>query len=260
MRDLSKVILRGTVSDAPRTRTFDDRKVVSFTVRTVTREPDDANYERERSAWHRVSAWGGNAERAEMLEEDAPVYVEGRLQTRKYQNQQGQEVWATEVRADIVHPVESAEPQLNRSIILGNVGRKDDMREFDSFSVTNLRVATSEGWTSRSGQSGEETEWHSVAAFRTLAQQVDKEIDKGQRVFVVGYSQTRKYTGRDGQERRSTETVAQTVIGSGKRTEQAERTARDPGFRERVQEKDRLQEQDREASGVAVDSDDEVPF
>ncbi len=264
MRDLSKVILRGTISDAPKTRTFNDRKVAGFTVQTTTRERDDGDYERERTAYHRISAWGRNAELVEPLEQGAPVYVEGRLQTRKSERE-GQDVYFTEVRADIVRPLESAEPQMNRSILLGNLGRKNDLKEFDWGAVLNLAVPTSESWTSRSGEDGEETEWHSVVAFRTLAQQADREIDKGQRIFVIGYLQTRKYKDRNGQERRSTETVAQTIQGSGKRTDSPGNAWRgEDDFTDRVREKDRetVRETDQETSGVDTSSDDgdDVPF
>jgi len=262
MRDLNKIVLRGTVSDAPRTKTFDDgSKIVSFSVKTVTKEKDDADYERERSAWHRVSSRGRNAEVAESLGSEDPVYVEGQLETRKYQNQQGQEIWATEVRALVVRKVESAEPQVNRSILLGNVGRKDDIREFDSFKVVNLRIPTSEGWTNRSGEDQEKTEWHSVAAFGTLAEQVDREIAKGQRVLVIGHTHTRKYKSRDGEDRRATETVAQTIIGSGQRTDQPRPYTGQPEPREDRDFENRLRERNREVSGVETDSgEDEVPF
>ena len=217
MRDVSKVVLRGVVSDAPRIKTFDDgRKLVNLNVKTVTIENDETGAMRERPAWHKVAVGGErNAETAERLAPDNPVYVEGQLRTRKYRNQEGEDVYVTEVRADIVRATESADPQINRSIILGNVGRTPELRKFDNFMVMNLRVATSESWSRRDGETGEMTEWHQVAVFGEPAQRLEGQLEKGQRVLAEGMLQTRKYTDRSGRERRSTETRAHVVLGSG---------------------------------------------
>ena len=217
MRDVNKVVLRGVVSDAPRTKVFDDgRKLVNLNVKTVTIENDETGAMRERPAWHRVAVGGDrNSEIAERLAPDSPVYVEGRLRTRKYRNQEGEDVYSTEIRAEVVRETESADPHVNRSIVLGNLGRTPELRKFDSFMVMNLAVATSESWSRRDGESGEETEWHQVAVFGEPAQRLEGQLEKGQRILVDGLLQTRKYNDRSGRERRVTETRAHSVLGSG---------------------------------------------
>lgn len=266
MRDVNKVVLRGVVSDAPRTKVFDDgRKVVNLNVKTVTIENDETGAMRERPAWHRVAVGGDrNAETAERLAPDNPVYVEGRLRTRKYRNQEGDDVYFTEVRAEIVRETESAEPHVNRSIVLGNMGRTPELRKFDNFMVMNLLVATSESW-SRRGESGEETEWHQVALFGEAAQRLEGQLEKGQRVLVDGILQTRKYNDRSGRERRVTETRAHSVLGSGNSRrgghesssrEPAGRTTTNSGMRENQNRQDAWG-----SSGVDTKDDgDDVPF
>jgi single-strand DNA-binding protein len=264
---LNKVVLRGVLSDAPRTRVFDDgRKLVNLNVKTVTIENDEKGAMRERPAWHRVGVGGErNAETAERLTPDSPVYVEGRLRTRKYRNQEGEDVYFTEVRADIVRETESADPHVNRSIVLGNLGQTPELRRFDSFMVMNLRVATSESWSRRDGVTGEETEWHQVAVFGEPAQRLEGQLEKGQRVLVEGMLQTRKYNDRSGRERRVTETRAHSVLGSGSsrrsgheggRRPPAERSVTSSGARE-----ERRQQDAWGSSGVNTsDETDEVPF
>lgn len=270
MRDISKVVLRGTVSDAPTTRNFEDGgKLVTFGVKTVTMESDESGAMRERPAWHRISVRGKGAEIASNLTSDSPVYVEGRLRTRKY-TRDGQEVYATDVAADLLRTPETADPQMNRSIILGNVGNEPELRHFEDrgFSVMNIRVATTEYFTRRSGEQGEETEWHQVSAFRDLARRLEGKVEKGHRVLVEGRVGTRKYTDRNGVERRSTETYAQSVTSSGGRgagggagssgARGGSAYGGDPGLDRKLRERDRA---GGGVSGVDTsDEEDPVPF
>ena len=276
MRDLSKIVLRGTVSDAPTMRTFEDGgKLVNFGVKTLTMESDESGAMRERPAWHRIVARGEkNADLAANLASDSPVYVEGRLRTRKY-TRDGNDFYATEVSADIVRTPETADPQMNRSLILGNVGRDPEVRHFESkgFSVMNLTVATSETFTRRSGEQGEETEWHRVSAFNDLARRLEGKIEKGHRVLVEGRVHTRKYTDRNGVERRSTETEAHSIASSGGRGSGGSGYSRpadggrgygggrggsDRGLDRKLRERD---EAGAGSSGVDTsDEDDQVPF
>ena len=188
MRDVNKVLLRGVVSDAPRTKVFDDgRKLVNLNVKTVTMESDETGAMRQRPAWHRVVVRGDrNTEVAEGMAPDSPVYVEGKLRTRKFRNREGEDVYSTEVSADIVRTAETAEPNINRSMVLGNLGQTPELRKFDSFMVMNLRIATSETWSRRDGEQGEQTEWHQVSVYGDLAQRLDGQLEKGQRVSAAG--------------------------------------------------------------------------
>jgi single-strand DNA-binding protein len=109
---------------------------------------------------------------------------------------------------------------INKVILVGNLGADPETRYTQSGSpVTNLRIATSERWTSRDGQPQERTEWHRVVTFGRLAEHCRDYLSKGRQVYVEGRIQTRSWDDRDGNKRYTTEVVAQTVqfLGRGGR-------------------------------------------
>ncbi|MFC0268988.1 single-stranded DNA-binding protein [Kushneria aurantia] len=99
---------------------------------------------------------------------------------------------------------------VNKVILIGNLGQDPDVRFLPSGSpVCNLRLATTDNWTDRqSGQRQERTEWHSVVLFNRLAEVAQQYVKKGSRLYIEGRLQTRKWQGQDGQDRYSTEIVA----------------------------------------------------
>ena len=99
---------------------------------------------------------------------------------------------------------------VNKVILIGNLGQDPEVRFMPSGSpVANLRLATTDTWTDRqSGQRQERTEWHSVVMFNKLAEIAQQYLKKGARIYIEGRLQTRKWQGQDGQDRYSTEIVA----------------------------------------------------
>ncbi|MFC0336685.1 single-strand binding protein [Kushneria avicenniae] len=99
---------------------------------------------------------------------------------------------------------------VNKVILIGNLGQDPEVRFLPSGSpVCNLRLATTDTWTDRqSGQRQERTEWHSVVMFNKLAEIAQQYVKKGSRLYIEGRLQTRKWQGQDGQDRYSTEIVA----------------------------------------------------
>ncbi|WP_445620740.1 single-stranded DNA-binding protein [Kushneria sp. Sum13] len=99
---------------------------------------------------------------------------------------------------------------VNKVILIGNLGQDPEVRFLPSGSpVCNLRLATTDNWTDRqSGQRQERTEWHSVVMFNKLAEIAQQYVKKGSRLYIEGRLQTRKWQGQDGQDRYSTEIVA----------------------------------------------------
>ena len=99
---------------------------------------------------------------------------------------------------------------VNKVILIGNVGQDPDVRFLPSGNpVCNLRMATSDSWMDRqTGQRQERTEWHSVVLFNKLAEIAQQYVHKGSRLYIEGRLQTRKWQGQDGQDRYSTEIVA----------------------------------------------------
>ncbi|MDJ0940587.1 MAG: single-stranded DNA-binding protein [Woeseiaceae bacterium] len=99
---------------------------------------------------------------------------------------------------------------INKVILIGNLGQDPETRYMPSGgAVTNLRLATNESWKDKqTGEQKERTEWHSVAMFGRLAEIAAEYLRKGSQVYVEGRLQTRKWQDRDGNDRYTTEVVA----------------------------------------------------
>ena len=99
---------------------------------------------------------------------------------------------------------------INKVILIGNLGQDPETRAMPSgSSVTNLRIATSEAWKDKqSGEMKERTEWHSVAMFGRLAEIAGEYLRKGSQVYIEGRLRTRKWQDKQGNDRYTTEIVA----------------------------------------------------
>jgi len=99
---------------------------------------------------------------------------------------------------------------INKVILIGNLGRDPETRYTQGGSaVTNLRLATSESWRDKqTGEQQERTEWHTVVCFARLAEIAGEYLRKGSKVYIEGRLQTRKWQDQSGQDRYSTEIVA----------------------------------------------------
>ena len=108
---------------------------------------------------------------------------------------------------------------VNKVIVLGNLGRDPELRHTpNGRAVCTLRVATNESWTDQqSGERQERTEWHSIVVWGRQAENCSQYLKKGRSVFVEGRLQTRKWQDKEGQDRWSTEILADRVqfIGGG---------------------------------------------
>ena len=99
---------------------------------------------------------------------------------------------------------------VNKAILVGNLGNDPDMRyTAGGAAVANISIATAESWRDKeSGEQQERTEWHRVVAFGRLAEIMGEYLRKGSQVYVEGRIQTRKWTDKEGQDRYTTEIVA----------------------------------------------------
>lgn len=99
---------------------------------------------------------------------------------------------------------------VNKVILIGNLGKDPETRFMPSGgAVTNITLATSESWKDKqSGQMQERTEWHRVVFFNKLAEIAGEYLKKGSKVYIEGSLRTRKWQGQDGQDRYTTEIVA----------------------------------------------------
>lgn len=99
---------------------------------------------------------------------------------------------------------------INKVILIGNLGNDPEQKSMPSGNaVTNITVATTESWKDKqTGQPVEKTEWHRVVFFNRLAEIAGQYLTKGSKVYIEGRLQTRKWQDQSGQDRYTTEIVA----------------------------------------------------
>jgi single-strand DNA-binding protein len=100
---------------------------------------------------------------------------------------------------------------LNKVILIGRLGADPEVRFMPSGGqVTTIRLATSRRWRDKqTNERKEETEWHRVVFFARLAEVAGEYLKKGSQVYVEGRIRTQKWQGQDGQDRYTTEIVAE---------------------------------------------------
>ncbi len=99
---------------------------------------------------------------------------------------------------------------LNKVMLIGRLGADPEVRYMpNGDAIANIRLATSRRWKDRNtNERKEETEWHRVVFFSGLAKIAGEYLKKGSQVYVEGRIRTQKWQGQDGQERYTTEIVA----------------------------------------------------
>lgn len=118
---------------------------------------------------------------------------------------------------------------VNKVILIGNLGADPETRYLPSGdAVTNIRIATTDTWKDKSGEKQEHTEWHRIAFFGKLAEIAGEYLKKGSPVYVEGRIRTRKWQDKEGQDRYSTEIVADRMQLLGARGGGSESMAREP--------------------------------
>ncbi|HDL1114127.1 TPA: single-stranded DNA-binding protein [Mannheimia haemolytica] len=99
---------------------------------------------------------------------------------------------------------------VNKVIIVGNLGNAPEVRTMpNGEQVANISVATSESWTDKNtGEKRENTEWHRIVFYRRQAEICRQYLKKGSKVYVEGKLKTRKWQDQNGQDRWTTEIIA----------------------------------------------------
>ena len=147
---------------------------------------------------------------------------------------------------------------VNKVILIGNLGADPEVRHLQTgASVANFRIATSETYRDRqTGEKREQTEWHNVVAWRGLAEITEKYLRKGSKVYVEGKLRTRQWQDRDGNNRYTTEVVADEMTlldrPSGDQREYTEPQAQP--------QRAEAPAQPAPAGGSASDEVDDLPF
>lgn len=102
---------------------------------------------------------------------------------------------------------------LNKAMLIGNVGRDPELKFTPSgIPVISFRLATSETWKDREGTVQEHTDWHTIVAWRGLAEVINKLVRKGSRVYIEGRIQTRNFEDKNGSRRHVVEILADNML------------------------------------------------
>jgi single-strand DNA-binding protein len=154
---------------------------------------------------------------------------------------------------------------VNKVILIGNLGADPETRYLPSGdAVTNIRIATSEKWKDKSGEQQEHTEWHRIAFFGKTAEIAGEYLKKGSPVYVEGRIRTRKWQDKEGQERFSTEIVADRMQLLGARgagaSGGAEPMAREPAATAAGGATGGGKPQPQKKGGAFDTMDDDIPF
>jgi len=156
---------------------------------------------------------------------------------------------------------------VNKVILVGNLGRDPEVRYSPNGSaVANVTIATSESWKDKNtGEKQERTEWHRIVFFGRLAEIAGEYLKKGAQIYVEGRLQTRKWQDKEGQDRYTTEIVANEMQMLGSRGGQGAPGAATENFNQ-----DQSYEapagggaakgQSKGKAGATADFDDDIPF
>jgi len=250
-RGMNKVMLIGFVGRDPEMRyTSNGQPVTTFSISTNRRWTTSEGEARESNEWFNAVTWGSLAEAANAnLRKDRRLYVEGHLQTRSWEDAEGQRQFRTEViatklillgspenngepilptapvaageapaSASPIQPDEEMPLCLNRVMIIGNMGRDPEMRYTPGGqAVTSFNVAATRTWTTAGGERRNSTEWFNIVAWGNLAEICNEYLTKGRRVYVEGELRTYGWEEPNGKKHFRTELVASEMIMLGPR-------------------------------------------
>ena len=157
---------------------------------------------------------------------------------------------------------------VNKVILVGNLGRDPEVRySAEGAAICNISIATTSQWKDRTtGERREETEWHRVVFYNRLAEIAGEYLRKGRPVYVEGRLRTRKWTGQDGQERFTTEIIAEQMQMLGGRDGESQQPNSPPqgqqrnGYAEATGRGQQQRQAPPPSSGNLADMDDDIPF
>ncbi len=120
---------------------------------------------------------------------------------------------------------------VNRVVLIGNLGKDPETRFLpDGKAVCNFSVATTDSWKDKAtGEKKEVVEWHRISVFGRLAEICGEYLKKGSQVYIEGKLRTRKWQDKDGQDRYTTEIIADAMQMLGGRGDSGQREERHEG-------------------------------
>lgn len=102
---------------------------------------------------------------------------------------------------------------LNRVLLIGNLGKEPEIKHLEGgYSKASFPLATTENYKNKDGVKQEQTEWHTIVAWRALAESIEKlSLKKGTMLYVEGKIRNRTYEDKDGNKKSYTEINADTI-------------------------------------------------
>lgn len=140
---------------------------------------------------------------------------------------------------------------INTVTLMGRIGSDPVVREAGQTKVAQFSLATGGKFTTKDGREMDDTAWHSIVAWRGLAEISEKYIHKGSQVLVIGHLAYRKYTDNNGVEKSITEIVADKIELCGSRSEGQQSQQSQP-----VQQKPTYQNK---FGSTPIPNDDDLP-
>lgn len=164
---------------------------------------------------------------------------------------------------------------INKVILVGTVGKDPEVRYgTNGNAMCSLSMATSESWKDQQGQKQEKTEWHNLVFYRKLAEIVGQYVKKGSKLYIEGKLQTRKWQDKSGQDRYTTEIVADQMQmldspsqNNGQYQQQAQQQSQyqpqqqyQQPQQQQYQQQMQQQQQQYPQNNQGVNFDDSIPF
>jgi single-strand DNA-binding protein len=151
---------------------------------------------------------------------------------------------------------------VNKVILVGNLGADPESKYLPSGdAVCNIRLATTDRWKDKaSGEMKEATEWHRVAFFGRLAEIAGEYLKKGSQVYLEGRIRTRKWQDKEGQDRYSTEIVADQMQMLGSRSGSGEPRSEPMAARSSEPKAPAAAGAAKKPAGKFDDMEDDIPF
>jgi len=152
-------------------------------------------------------------------------------------------------------------PSVNKVILLGNLGRDPELRFLpNGDAVCNFSIATTDSWKDKAGEKQEKTEWHNIVMYRKLAEIAGEYLKKGRPVYLEGRLQTRKWQTKDGQDRYTTEIVADNMQMLGGRDAGTQAASKNE-FNQEPKKNDSPSKADDSSTASSFDEfEDDIPF
>lgn len=148
---------------------------------------------------------------------------------------------------------------------MGNLGRDPEVRFMpNGDAVCNFSIATTDSWKDKAGERQEKTEWHNIVMYRRLAEIAGEYLKKGRPVYLEGRLQTRKWQTKEGQDRYTTEVIADSMQMLGGRDgapAQESQSSSQPEARDEFDQTPSRNNQSGSSNSSSFDEfEDDIPF